>query len=186
MVVNGVEKVLDRINEIQSRFFKPSQKISSRKKFSEMIEQSQEELYSRINRFSCNNNMKIEINRFDPIIKKASEKYGVPEKLIKSVIKQESNFNPTAVSIKGAKGLMQLMPETAKKLGVKDIFNPEENINGGTKYLRDMLDRFDGDIVNALAAYNAGPEKVEKYSGVPDYRETKNYIKNILKNIDMF
>lgn len=119
------------------------------------------------------------IKRWDEIIDKASEKYNVPKNLIAAVITVESAGNPAAQSPVGAAGLMQLMPGTAKDLGVKNRLNPEENILGGTKYLRQLLDQFGGDTKLALAAYNAGPGNVKKYNGVPPFQETQNYVNRI-------
>ncbi len=115
-------------------------------------------------------------------VSQASEKYNLPPELITSVMKQESGGNPYAESPVGAQGLMQLMPETAKSLGVRNSFDIGQNVDGGATYLRQMLDRFDGDLSKALAAYNAGPNAVEKYKGVPPYAETQNYVKSIMAN----
>jgi len=104
--------------------------------------------------------------------------------LIRSVIKAESGFNPRAVSPKGAQGLMQLMPSTANQLGVKDAFAPGENIEGGTRYLRDLLVLYKNDMAKALAAYNAGPQRVAQYHGVPPYRETHAYVVRVIKDFN--
>ncbi|MER1955759.1 MAG: lytic transglycosylase domain-containing protein [Solibacillus sp.] len=118
--------------------------------------------------------------KYSSEIKKAAQTYDVPEKLIAAVMKQESNFNSSVVSSAGASGLMQLMPTTASYLGVEDRFDPQQNIMGGAKYLRQMLDKFDNNIETALAAYNAGPGNVNKYGGIPPFTETQNYVKNVL------
>ncbi len=119
-------------------------------------------------------------NDIESVIKTASRKFGVPEALIKAVIHQESQFNPRAVSPKGAMGLMQLMPQTAELLGVKNPFNPVENILGGTKYLADLMKRYQNNLELALAAYNAGPKAVEKFNGIPPYSETQDYVKKVI------
>ncbi|QEM69166.1 lytic transglycosylase domain-containing protein [Geobacter sp. FeAm09] len=114
----------------------------------------------------------------EPIIAKASRRYGVDTGLIKAVIKAESNFNPTAVSSAGARGLMQLMPGTARSLGVSDSFDPEQNVMAGTRFLSDLLDRYNGDVDSALAAYNWGPGNVDrKPERMP--RETRNYLARV-------
>lgn len=124
--------------------------------------------------------LKTQTNDVDKIIETFADKYNVDSDFIKAIIKQESGFNPNATSKKGAMGLMQLMPKTAKSLGVADAYNPWENIEGGVKYLKGFLDKYDNNRELALAAYNAGPSAVSKYGGVPPYKETQNYINAIM------
>lgn len=119
---------------------------------------------------------------FDTYIKNSSEKYGVDESLIHAVINAESGYTPDARSSAGAQGMMQLMPATAKGLGVENPHDPEQNIDGGTKYLRHMLDKYNGNIEIALAAYNAGPGNIEDYQGIPPFEETTNYIQNVIED----
>jgi soluble lytic murein transglycosylase-like protein len=122
-------------------------------------------------------------SEWDKYITRYSKEYGVDEDLIRAVIKVESANNPNALSRKGAMGLMQLMPQTAKMLGVTDAWDPEQNIRGGVKYLSQLSDKFNGDIVKILAGYNAGPNRVDQYNGVPPYAETQNYVKKVMENM---
>lgn len=116
---------------------------------------------------------------YDVLIQLTAAEHRVPPALVKAVIAAESAFNEHAVSKKGAQGLMQLMPRTAAELGVTDAFSADQNVAGGTRYLREMLDRY-GDVGRAIAAYNAGPTAVDRYRGIPPYPETRDYVKRVL------
>jgi hypothetical protein len=118
---------------------------------------------------------------FDEMIRVIADRYGVEYALVKAVIKAESGFNHLAVSPKGAQGLMQLMPDTAAAVRVQDVFMPQDNIEGGVKYLRRLLDRYDGNLALAVAAYNAGPMRVDEVGGIPDIAETREYLARVLR-----
>lgn len=124
--------------------------------------------------------------RLETLIAHFADKFDLDGALIKAVIKVESDFNPKVVSSKGAQGLMQLMPETAREVGVNNPFDPSDSIYGGSLYLRRMLDSFDRNLDHALAAYNAGPGAVRKYGGIPPYEETQNYVKRVKHYFDYY
>ena len=126
-----------------------------------------------INRYSS--------KKYDALISEASERHGVSFPLLKAIIKAESDFDPHAVSKKGATGLMQIMPENFKPLGIRDPFDPWENINAGARYFKQMYDRFKGKLALSLAAYNAGPTAVDRYKTIPPYEETEEYVRRVLK-----
>jgi soluble lytic murein transglycosylase-like protein len=123
---------------------------------------------------------------FHPIVLRAADRHQVDPALVKAIIMAESGYNPRAISKRGAKGLMQLMPRTARALGVVDIFDPEHNINAGVKYFKHLMNRFDGDTRLALAAYNAGSSKVRQYRGVPPFEATKYYIKKVFRYYKLY
>jgi soluble lytic murein transglycosylase len=129
---------------------------------------------------------KLDSNQFDPIISQASEKYGLEAPLIKAVIKAESDFDPNAISHKGARGLMQIMPKNFSLLNVENPFDPHQSIHAGARYLREMMDRYQGKLSLSLAAYNAGPGAVDRYGGIPPYQETEEYIDRVMKYYQRF
>ena len=123
----------------------------------------------------------VDLNR---VVNEASGRYRLDPDLVNSVIKAESDFNAHAISRKGAQGLMQLMPQTASQLGVPNAFDPQANVEGGTKYLRELLEKYNFDLIKALAAYNAGPQRVEQFGGVPPYYETRAYVARIVRDFN--
>ncbi len=124
------------------------------------------------------------MKKYDKIIETAALKYDIPADLVHSIIQTESNYNSQAISPKGAIGLMQLMPETAKEYGVENLYDPKENIEGGVKYLRDLIKLYNKKTNLVLAAYNAGQEAIKKYKGIPPYPETKNYIEKVMASFN--
>jgi soluble lytic murein transglycosylase-like protein len=119
--------------------------------------------------------------QFDPMIHKVAKQEGIDPALLRSLISVESGFDPVAISPKGAMGLMQLMPETAKRLGVNNAFHPEENLEAGARHLRTLMEKYEGDLQLALAAYNAGEKAVEAYDGIPPFLETETYVREVLR-----
>ncbi|MCK9275508.1 MAG: lytic transglycosylase domain-containing protein [Syntrophales bacterium] len=126
------------------------------------------------------------VAQFDETIEAAARAHGIESHLLKAVVKAESDFNPRAVSKKGALGLMQIMPENIQKLEIENPFDPYDNIMGGARYLKELLRRFDGNLPLALAAYNAGPGHVEKLQGIPPFEETEIYVQRVLKYYEFF
>ena len=174
MNLTGLDATLQRIQTIENQF----QSLLSYNVPQKPTEDFQKILDTTMkNTKDSTPTSRAEINE---LIDKYSEQAGLDVDFVKAVINQESGFNPNATSKCGAMGLMQLMPGTAQGLGVTNAYDPEQNIQGGTKYLKGLMDRFDNNKSLALAAYNAGPNAVKKYGGIPPYQETQNYVKNVL------
>ena len=125
--------------------------------------------------------MSLREKRFHPFIMEAASQYRIEPALVKAIIMAESGYNPRAISKKGARGLMQLMPKTAAALGIEDSFNPEHNINGGVRYFRQLMNEFNNDVRLALAAYNAGTRKVRKYGDIPPFKSTQIYVRKVFE-----
>lgn len=124
---------------------------------------------------------RVDVRRYDALITAAAQYYSLPPALVKAVVAVESSFEPAAVSPAGAQGLMQLLPKTARAMQVRDVFDPRENIYGGTRYLRILANRFAGDVRRTIAAYNAGPDAVQAADGVPNFDETQRYVQRVLR-----
>ena len=178
MQLSGLEMTLQRINVIENRIQSLNSFVQAPDKdFQKILDSS---IQNKKNPESVSRS---EIN---DLITKYANKNGLDEDFVKAVINQESGFNPNATSHCGAMGLMQLMPSTAQGLGVTNAYDAEQNIEGGTKYLKGLMNRFGNDKSLALAAYNAGPNAVKKYGGIPPYAETQNYVKNVLSKYDTY
>ncbi|EMS84858.1 lytic transglycosylase domain-containing protein [Leptospira noguchii] len=179
--IPNVQLVLGRIQEIENRFVKEAPIQSKEQTFDSILKAERETSISNLEKEkSFGKNLKNIEPSLSKIIHQESEKNNLDPRLVQSVIKAESNFKTDAVSPKGAIGLMQLMPSTANSLGVEDPFDPAENVAGGTKFLSDLLNKYKN-LDHALAAYNAGPSAVDRYAGIPPYRETRNYVEKVKK-----
>ncbi|MBP2629403.1 MAG: Lytic transglycosylase catalytic [Firmicutes bacterium] len=181
-MMEGISQVLQRIINIEDRF-SPNKAIKN-SKFQSYVDGA---MNTKVNQNSstlkANDGKSAATNApadINALINQSAQKYGIDPKLVSAVAKAESNYTPNAVSDAGAVGVMQLMPDTASSLGVTNIYDPRDNIEGGVKYIKQLLNTFDGDVSKAVAAYNAGPQAVKNYNGVPPYAETQNYVKKVL------
>jgi len=167
--MQGMSKVLERMNTIEQRFKTSSGPTGE---FSKML--------TDVQKNDSATEKKIPAGDINKIIQLTANKYGVDSKLVLAVAKVESNLAPDVVSSAGAVGVMQLMPETARGLGVQNSKDPRENIDGGVRYLKELMTTFDGDVTKTVAAYNAGPQAVLKYNGTPPYSETQDYVAKVM------
>lgn len=167
--MNGMDKVFQRISSIEQRFQQAKPAEITAQSFADVLQKAQKSTHAP--------QQEKEIVK---LINQSAVNHGIDPKLALAVASAESSLNPAATSPVGAAGVMQLMPETARSLNVKDIYDPRENIEGGVRYLKQMLSTFNGDTAKALAAYNAGPEAVKQYGGVPPFAETQEYVAKIL------
>ena len=173
MYLNVSEILKQKINEIQNRLPIRMNIPGGNKSFEEVLDRTMEKATSKWNKEEL-------FQIIEEKIQSVSRKYNINPNLLKAVIKQESDFNPFALSEKGAMGLMQIMPSTAKSLGLTDVWDIDQNIDGGARYLKQQLDKFT-DIKHAIAAYNAGPGAVINYSGIPPYAETRDFVEKVMQ-----
>ena len=167
--MQGISSVLERINSIEQRFRSSPEPSAN---FSKILAGAQQS--------GMVTSKEVATDDISKIIESTSRKYGVDGKLVMAVAKVESNLAPDVVSSAGAVGVMQLMPETAQGLGVTNSKDPRQNIDGGVRYLKQLMDTFGGDVTKAIAAYNAGPQAVKNYNGTPPYPETQEYVTKVM------
>ena len=184
-MTEGVYSCMERISEIRKRFGLMNENAKANQNAEVAgsegdLKRTFSEILSDRTGVSSSQQGNMSKDDIENLIEKISIKEGVSPSLVKAVVENESSYNTMAVSPKGAMGLMQLMPETAKELGVNDSFSAEENIEGGVKYLKGLLNKYQWDYKKALAAYNAGPKLVDSYNGVPPIKETAEYVKRVL------
>ena len=191
MELSGLELTLRRISAIESQFQEMMNfgidNVQLDSDFQKILDNTYEQQYGTSSKAGVSSSSSnVSHGDIDKLIDKYAAQNNLDPDFVKAVVKQESGFNPNAKSHCGAMGLMQLMPSTAQGLGVTNAFDAEQNIYGGTKYLKGLMDRFGNNKELALAAYNAGPNAVKKYNGVPPYKETQNYVKNVMASYGRF
>lgn len=191
MELSGLELTLRRISAIESQFQEMMNfgmdNVQLDSDFQKILDNTYEQQYGSSSKSGVSSSSSnVSHGDIDKLIDKYATQNNLDPDFVKAVVKQESGFNPKAKSHCGAMGLMQLMPATAQGLGVTNAFDAEQNIYGGTKYLKGLMDRFGNNKELALAAYNAGPNAVKKYNGVPPYKETQNYVKNVMASYGRF
>ncbi|MDR1514093.1 MAG: lytic transglycosylase domain-containing protein [Synergistaceae bacterium] len=185
MRMTNISRVLGRMKEIEALIYPAPTPESPAERFQDVLAEKLDDPYAEEDGFTPLDDISVpesvaeRLAMWEPDLQELSGKYGVDPDLARAVMRQESGGNPNAVSSAGALGLMQLMPGTAKGLGV-DPMNPKRNLEGGIKYLAQLADKYDGDYVKTLAAYNAGSARVDSYGGIPPFPETERYVKNVL------
>jgi flagellar export protein FliJ len=180
-MINDMHAVMQRINDIKKRFGITKRVDNSQKKSANFDQKLQESI--KVESYNeKKSSVKLNKKEIDFLADKIAKREGVSTSLVKSIISTESSYNQNAISKKGAMGLMQLMPETARQLGVGNPFSPEENITGGVKLIKQLLSKHNGDYKNALAAYNAGDRAVNRHGGVPPYKETKEFVNKVINS----